>query len=147
MTILRGHFAMMLVVAVPDGLEPAALEEALSVPARALDLVITVRAIEELPDEVAAGTDDGDRWIVSVHGADRPGIVHRVSRLLADAGVNIVDLTTRVIGDADRPVYAMVLEVSLPAGLAPQELEGRLEALAGELGVTCNLHPDEADIL
>ena len=46
-----------------------------------------------------------------------PGSSHRFVTLLADAQVNITDLATRVIGQPDEPVYAMVLEVMLPAGL------------------------------
>ena len=143
MTILRGHFAMMLVVAAPDGLAQQALESALAGPASDFELVVAVRAID---DDVPM-SPTGDAWTVSVYGADRPGIVHRVASLLADNGVNIVDLTTRVIGDASRPVYAMILEVTLPAGADASALQERLADLAADLGVECSLHPSEADIL
>ena len=67
--------------------------------------------------------------------------------LLADGHVNIVDLSTRVIGDPDRPVYAMILEVTLPSSADAGALEKRLADLAADLGVECSLHPSEADIL
>ena len=143
MTILRGHFAMMLVVAAPEGLAQEALEDALSGPAADFDLVVAVRAID---DDVPA-SPDGDAWTVSVYGADRPGIVNRVASLLADSAVNIVDLSTRVIGDASRPVYAMILEVTLPAAGDATALQASLASLASDLGVECSLHPSEADIL
>jgi glycine cleavage system transcriptional repressor len=143
MTILRGHFAMMLVVAAPDGLDQAGLESALSRPAADYDLVVAVRAID---DDVPT-SPDGDAWTVSVYGADRPGIVHRVASSLAERGVNIVDLSTRVIGDADRPVYAMILEVTLPPGTDGADVQRHLSELAADLGVDCSLHPSEADIL
>ncbi len=143
MSILRGHFAMMLVVAGPAGLDGDTLERALADVARALDLVVAVRAID---DEVPP-SPRGEAWSVAVYGSDRPGIVHRVASLLADAGVNIVDLDTRVIGPPDRPVYAMVLDVSLPSGMAGEELEAALNGLARELGVECSVHRSEADIL
>lgn len=143
MTILRGHFAMMLVVAAPDGLGQAVLETALAGPAADFELVVAVRAID---DDVPV-SPEGESWTVSVYGADRPGIVHRVASLLAGNAVNIVDLTTRVIGDAARPVYAMILEVTLPAGGDAAALETRLADLAADLGVECSLHPSEADIL
>jgi hypothetical protein len=66
---------------------------------------------------------------------------------IADNGVNIVDLSTRVIGDAARPVYAMILEVTFPAATDPGVLQTRLAELAADLGVECSLHPSEADIL
>jgi glycine cleavage system transcriptional repressor len=143
MTILRGHFAMMLVVAAPEGLAQKALEAALAGPATAFELVVAVRAI----DDDVPSSPEGDSWTVSVYGADRPGIVHRVASLLADNAVNIVDLTTRVIGDADRPVYAMILEVTLPNGADATAVQALLAELAADLGVECSLHPSEADIL
>ena len=143
MTILGGQFAMMLVVAGPDGVDAATLEKALSVPAADLDLVVHVREVGDgVPDAM-----EGDAWSVAVYGADRPGIVHRFTSLLADKGVNVVDLTTRVIGEPDRPVYAMILELALPPGVDGDDLTGRLARLAGELGVECSAHPSEADIL
>lgn len=143
MTILRGQFAMMLVVDAPSGVGAAELQDALGAPASDLGLVVTVRPAAEPGDEEL----DTGRWTVSVHGADRPGIVHGVAALLAERSVNIVDLSTRVVGGPDRALYTMVLEVTLPAGSDPAELERALEGKAAELGVTCRLHPSEADIL
>jgi glycine cleavage system transcriptional repressor len=143
MTILRGHFAMMLVVEVPAAETAEALEAALAATGAELDLVVAVRPI----DDAVPASPAGDPWTVSVYGADRPGIVHRVTALLADAGLNIVDLTTRVIGDPDRPVYAMVLDVTVPPGHDTTGLTADLASLGAELGVECSLHPADADIL
>ena len=143
MTILRGQFAMMLVVDAPAGVGTAEREEALAAPAADLDLVVTVRPAAE-PGEEAPETS---RWTVSVHGADHPGIVHGVASLLAERSVNIVDLSTRVVGAPSRALYTMVLEVTLPPGADPAQLQRDLEAEAADLGVTCRLHPSEADIL
>jgi glycine cleavage system transcriptional repressor len=143
MTILRGQFAMMLVVDAPAGVGAAELQAALARPAADLDLVVTVRSAAE-PPEIEP---DFESWTVSVYGADHPGIVHGVAALLAEREVNIVDLSTRVVGTSENPVYTMVLEVTLPPDGDPQQLQADLEAKAGELGVTCRLHPSEADIL
>jgi glycine cleavage system transcriptional repressor len=144
MTILRGQFAMMLVVDAPAGVGAGELEDALAGPAAELDLVVTVRPA----DEPAPGTGpDTVLWTVSVHGADHPGIVHGIASLLADRNVNIVDLSTRVIGTPEEPVYTMFLEVTLPPAGDPHQLEADLAAEAADLGVTCRLHPSEADIL
>jgi glycine cleavage system transcriptional repressor len=143
MSILRGHFSMMLIIDGPDTLSAEGLEEALAGPARQLDLVVAVRRI----DDDVPSSPAGERWELSVYGCDRPGIVNRVTTLLAGEGINIVDLSTRVIGDAGRPVYAMLLELTLPPGVDPDALDERLGRLAAELGVDWSLHPAEADIL
>jgi glycine cleavage system transcriptional repressor len=137
---------MMLVVDAPPGVGAAELEQALAAPAADLDLVVSVRVAAE-PAEGAEGARDEGSWTVSVYGADHPGIVHGMASMLARRSVNIVDLSTRVVGSPESPVYTMVLDFTLPPGTDPGELERALEATAGELGVTCRLHPSEADIL
>ena len=145
MTNVGGQFAMMLVVDAPAGVGAAELEAALTGPAGSLDLVVAVRPVEEPvgPDPF----DESGSWTVSVYGADHPGIVHGIAELLAGEGVNISDLSTRVIGAPERPVYAMVLEVSLPPGADPEALRTRLAETAGRLGVDATLHNSDADIL
>ena len=142
MTILRGHFAMMLVVSGAAGTAPADLEARLAPVAGRLDLQVSVRVVA---DEVTAPASKGERWSAAVYGADRPGLVARVSEALAARDVNIVDLETRVIGEPD-PVYAMHFELQVPAGTASQ-VEADLRTVARELGVEVSMRPNEADIL
>lgn len=142
MTILAGRFAMVLIVAVPDEVDVASVEQALAVPARELGLDVRVHATTGSPT-----VPDGERRHVSVYGADRPGIVHRFAQLLAEHGVNITDLATRVIGDAAHPVYAMLLDVVVPTSVDGDELDRRLREVAADLGVECSIQPGDADIL
>ena len=143
MSILRGHFAMMLVVAAPDSVDAGAMERALTSAADRFDLVVAVRTIDDGVPESPTGLP----YSLSVYGADRPGIVHRVAVALADLGVNVVDLATRMIGGAERPVYAMLLDVTLPDGVAAEVVEARLDEVCGDLGVEWSLHPADADVL
>jgi glycine cleavage system transcriptional repressor len=143
MSILRGHFAMMLLVAAPESLTADQLEAALGATAGDFDLVLAVRAI----DDTVPIPLQGETWTVSVYGADRPGIVHEVTRVLAEAGANVVDLTTRVIGEEDRPLYAMLLDVTLPPGVDGTTVQAALDQLAASLGVDCSMHPADADVL
>jgi glycine cleavage system transcriptional repressor len=147
MSILRGHFAMVLIVDAPDALEAASLEAAIVATSATDDLVVAVRTVHAgAGGAPAAWAPEGERWTVVVYGADHPGIVHGIATALADLDVNIVDLTTRVTGE-DKPIYAMVMEVALSGRITGAELDARLAATASGLGVECTLHPSEADIL
>ncbi|HUF32741.1 MAG TPA: ACT domain-containing protein [Acidimicrobiales bacterium] len=143
MTILGGHFAMMLVVEVPDEEGADALEAALVDAVAPLGLTVVVRPI----DDAGSARATGSPWAVSVYGADQPGIVHRVTQLLADRGANVADLSTRVVGPAGAPAYVMLLEVVLPDDVDPDELGDELRRVAGDLGVEVHLRPDDADVL
>ncbi|MFI7596799.1 glycine cleavage system protein R [Actinoplanes sp. NPDC049681] len=132
MTRLRGHFAMTLICTGPSAGDVEKALEPLS------GLLATVRAVE--PEAESGG--GGEPYLVSVHGADRLGIVAAVTRVVAGAGGNITDLTTRLTG----PLYVLVAEVELPAGAA-EDLAGRLAVAAEELGVDVTLRRAESDVL
>ena len=53
--------------------------------------------------------------MITVYGADHPGIVRSVSAVLAGHGANITDLQTRLTGEGDSALYVMFLEVELRA--------------------------------
>ena len=143
MTVLSRHFAMVTLAQGPDDLDAPTLEAALREAPSCGDLTVAVRDAGEGASVVA----EGEPYIVSVYGADRPGIVYGISSVLAEAGVNITDVNTRVIGEEDESVYAMLLEVTLPRDLDPKELDAPLQAKATELGVDASVHPAGAEIL
>ncbi len=135
MTRLRGHFAMTLVCTGPA---VEAVEAALAPLAADGRLLTTVRAVQPEVDAAAAG----DPYLVSVHGADRLGIVAAVTRVVAAAGGNITDLTTRLSGS----LYVLLAEVDVPPGVAG-ELAKRLSEAAAGLGVDVTLRPADPDLL
>jgi len=145
MTILQGYFAILLVVSGGDSVDVGALETSLAPVAERFDLQLSVRPLEVAP---GTGPDVGTvPWTISVHGADRTGIVHGVTAALEQVGGNVVDLATHLVGPADEPVYVMTLRVSLPAGPDPEGAAQQVRAAADALGVTCSVHPDDADTL
>ena len=72
---------------------------------------------------------------MSVYGADRPGIVYRVTQELALRNINIMDLSTKLVGSPAEPVYVMMLEAAVPDGQTPEDVERLLENLKNELQV------------
>ena len=137
MTRLRGHFAMTLVCAGDADREH--VEGALAPMAAGSGLVLTVR--ELVPE--AEPTPTGGHYVLSLHGADRPGIVAAVTRVLADAGGNITDLTTRLAGD----LYVLVAEVDLPSTVDIETVTSRLDEAARAVGVEATLRPVDTDLL
>ena len=70
---------------------------------------------------------------VTVYGADRSGIVAQVTSVLAEAGLNIIDLDTDVGGSADKPLYIMTMEGTANNGIEP--LQQALETLDADIDV------------
>ncbi len=137
MTILRGHFAMMLICAGPA--TPPEVEKALEPLTADGSLQVTAREVPPEPDVGSTGVP----YVLTVHGGDRPGIVSAVTRELAAAGGNITDLTTRLTGS----LYVLVAEVELPSDVEVDALTERLVATGESLGVGVSLRPQETDVL
>lgn len=55
--------------------------------------------------------------LVTVHGADRAGIVADVTSALVEAGFNVLDLRSDVGGTADAPIYILQIEGEARRGL------------------------------
>ena len=140
-TILRGHFAMMLVVDAPADVGGDLLRESLAAAAEPLGVHVTVSDVE-------AGTPDRPTatHVLSVYGADHPGIVASFSGLIAAKGVNVTDLACRLTG-GDRPIYSMVAEVTLPEGLDAVELAQEIDETAAKVGVDATFAPIEVETL
>jgi glycine cleavage system transcriptional repressor len=132
MTRLRGHFTMTLICTGPTAEQAETALEPLA------GVVTTVRRIE--PEDGTAG--GGEPYLVSVHGADRLGIVSAVTRLVVAGGGNITDLSTRLANT----LYVLIAEVDLPAGSA-DVLAEQLAVAASELGVEVTLRRAESEIL
>jgi len=137
MTLLRGHFAMMLVC--QGSAADAEIEQALAPLTADGSLTVTVREVPAEHVEASTGTS----WVLSVHGGDRPGIVSAVVGVIAEVGGNITDLTTRLAGD----LYLLVAEVDLPGGTDVPSVEGELARVAADLGVGVTLRAAETDEL
>jgi glycine cleavage system transcriptional repressor len=136
MTLLRGHFAMTLICS-----GDASEDDVVAALRPLIDdgLLATVRAV---PPEPSAGTG-GEPYTLIVHGADRLGIVAALTRVIAEFGGNITDLTTRLSGS----LYLLSAEIDLPSIVDIDDLVSELDQAAESLGVDVSLRSAEADVL
>jgi glycine cleavage system transcriptional repressor len=137
MTILRGHFAMVLVASADA--EPGAVEAALAPLGADGRLQVAVRAVPQEAPVPALGST----YLLSVHGADRPGIVSAVTGVVAEAGGNITDLSTRLSGG----LYVLLAEVDLATSVDPEQLGRDLVAVGSGLGIEVSLRVLDQDLL
>ncbi len=138
MTLLRGHFAMLLLVRTAAGVDGVRL--ALAALTAEGKLTVDVR---EVPDAEPAPAAVGRPFVLSVHGADRPGIVGALTGVVAAGGGNVTDLSTRLVGD----LYVLLAEVTVPEATDDVALAAALRATADELGVDVSLRPLDTDDL
>lgn len=133
MGLLNGRFSMMLVVEVPGNLRAQRFADDLEKAARGLGLdAIHAEYVGEAVEAAPA------THVVTVYGADHPGIVASVTHALAECGASVTDLQTRLAG----ALYVMTLEVSGGAGA-----EDALREVAATQDVEVSVRPIDADVL
>lgn len=133
MTLLYGHFAMILVV---DAAEITAEE-----------LESSIRSATELNDLTISFSHDIDpptfsgepvsRYVFHLTVHDSPGIVARVSGILSDFGANVVDCATRKSTNSD--LFTMILDVDVVESTEDAVVEA-LDRLAGEFSGDVMFH-------
>src|SRR4030067_1123506 len=141
-TILSGQFAMILVVWHEKLQTAAELDASFDEVRRRMGLLVTVHSLKA-EEVVREKSFSGRPHLISVYGADRPGIVYSVARELAARKINITDLNSQVDGSKERPVYVMVLEVDIPEAVDMKELNAVFDRVKKELGVSISVRPIE----
>jgi glycine cleavage system transcriptional repressor len=120
---LGGNFTIMMMV---SGLNDGdALNARIEPVARRLGLQVHLDPIHGVLHQHRV-----PNYQVRVNGADRAGIVARVTGALAACGFNILDLESDVVGTEQSPVYIMTIQGYAEAAL--ETLEQALEALKSE---------------
>jgi glycine cleavage system transcriptional repressor len=138
MTRLHDIFTTMLSAELPEGKTTDDCRHALEAASRETGVVVTVQTVR--PDPVHGDAPD---HLITVYGADRPGIVYGVAGHLAARGVNITDMDTRRTGSPEAPVYVMLLEVH--AG--DVDLDTDLDDLRRSLGIDITVQRLDAEAL
>ena len=144
MTRLEGEFAIMLIFSTPARLTAERLCAAFEPLGKRLRLATHLKSLSR---GEARAPRRGRPYLISVYGADRTGLVFRVSEALARSKVNITDVHTHRSAGKGPSLYLMLLEVELPPHLAEAAMERRLQQLAKRLGVEISLRPSEAAVL
>ncbi len=130
MTVLRGRFTMMLIVELEDsGL--SSLKAALAELEQRTGLTVQSQVLSE--DEATHIPEEPD-CVITVSGADKPGIVFAVTDAMAELGISVADVSTRARGE----VYMMALEAVVGDKL--NALQAKLTDVSDKLSVSIEVH-------
>ncbi len=142
MTVLRGRFTMMMIVemAQKDGL--GALKATLSELEQRTGLTVQSQILADTEAEHIPQEPD---CVITVNGADKPGIVFAVTDAMATLGVSIVDVSTRSRASGSGYLYMMALEAV--AGDALAKLKTKLKKVSLDLAVSIEVHELDDDVM
>ncbi len=132
-TVLYGHFTLIMIISLPNPVEPADLIAAVRGPADRAELDVVSRVFD--PTAADEAELRGERFVITAFGQDTPGVLHRFSQYLAGKDINIVDL----YGDRTGGDFVLISEVDIPAKMDTVMLQADLEEMGQEMGFTTRL--------
>ncbi|MDD3065781.1 MAG: hypothetical protein PHI20_01665 [Endomicrobiaceae bacterium] len=135
MTLLSGQFAMILLIAYPKTADVSKIKSKLKAVFNNLGLHSSVNEIDDNTKNIKTYGD----YVISLYGADKPGIVYNISKYLSDNNVNITDVQTSVVGVKDK-VYIMLIEIQLPSGFKIENLKSAMKDLAAKIMVDISIN-------
>src|SRR5215467_5250405 len=144
MTILGSEFAVLLLL---TG-EGSDIAQRLSAACKRLEwekrLTVFFRPLEAEPIPYRASAH-ARRFALQVVGADKAGIVAKLSRCLANHRINIAQMQTqsRREPESGAPIFTVQMAMDVPRDVDEQVLRERLEGVARELCVDVTLEPLE----
>ena len=131
MAILGGEFTLMILVTGPAE-SLTSVEKELNDAAEELELTVQCRRTHVGNEGGEDAHESRLSYCLNIVSMDHPGIVHRVTNLLAQQGVNVATLDTH-LGHAPTtgtPVFSLNMEIQAPTQISFEELQKRLELLA-----------------
>ncbi len=138
MTRLNNEFAVMLIVSTEEEISEDTLKEKFSNVEKEKNLLINIRKI---PEEIYREKEErGEVYNIIVYGGDKPGIVYKVAKLLADRNINISDLRTEKTPD----IYVLIAQVEFPENLNLEDLQQEIEKLKDELNIDISIEKVES---
>ena len=145
MTRLEGEFTVMLIFSSSAAMSEERLLKAFSPLQRRLGLVVHLKPLTK--GEALAPKKRGASCLISVYGADKPGIVYHMSEALSRAGANIIDVHTHRSTGRGASLYLTLLETELPRRRSMESLDAAMKQVAKRLGVEVSVRPSEPAIL
>jgi glycine cleavage system transcriptional repressor len=134
MAILGGEFALLMLV--------AGSEEAVSAVEKTLGPLGDELGLRLMSKRTGRGSPrDFLPYRISVSGFDRPGIVSRVSEILARRGVNVASLESHLAYAplSGTPMFVLEAELQVPSEVALAELRRELAAQCDEENLDLSL--------
>ncbi len=134
---LGSEFGILLIYSSPRRYSLSSATALFKAAAKKFSLAVNVKPLSK--KEAAFRPAKKGMYLVSLHGADRPGLVYQLTACLAKSKFNVTDLMTHRTDAGTKPGYVLFVEGELPS--SPAQLEKELAALAKKLSTKIQIRP------
>ncbi|MGD2173833.1 MAG: ACT domain-containing protein [Candidatus Brocadiaceae bacterium] len=131
-TVMQGYFTIIVTVHFDEEVNPDALARAVRESGSPGELEVSVK--ERTVMQPKPVVRDAERFILTITGPDRKGIIHRITTFLASRNVNLEDLYAYSEGEG----FVLIAQLQVPTGMPIERLQMDVEGLwsPGEMRVS-----------
>jgi glycine cleavage system transcriptional repressor len=134
-TVLNEYFTIILIADFPERVTAEHLRKQVENAAPPGEFSVMVRPYETTRVSSPFLSSGANQYVLSATGLDRKGIIHRISRTLADRDINILDIATYLKGDQ----FVLVAQIVVPPDVDVRCLQDKLSAIATSHSISINL--------
>lgn len=145
MIMLRRTFSMIMLLSNEGKFNEVKFEKDLAVFMNKNSMTVDIREVSE--KEMREYKPAGESYMISISGADKPGIVKTMTEILYKNGANITGLETKSSEKVKPHAYYMFLEVDLPKNKNIVKLEAALKTAGKKIGVHVAVNRVENSVL
>jgi len=132
-TVLQGYFTIIITARFADAVTPARLAAAVAEKGARDELGVLVK--ERNLDAARLVVPDAERFVLTITGPDRKGIINRISSYLSSRNINIEDLYAVV----ERGSFLLIAQLQVPKGLDIERAQLDVQDLWPEFDVRVSL--------
>lgn len=132
-TVIHGYFTVILTVTFDNSCSQEQIREAVQNNFAPGEVSVVIRPYVDTPPP--AQTARSERYILTLTGKDRPGILKMVTGYLADSHINIEDYYFTIQGED----VTHIGELSVPADTDIKQLQKELQFLVSSIGLVATL--------
>ncbi|MBI1912603.1 MAG: ACT domain-containing protein [Deltaproteobacteria bacterium] len=137
MTVIEDSFAIILIISTPSAKKRDSLIKDLKKIEKAFNFDIIVKELGKRVEHLLQPNS-----LITLHGVDRPGVLFKISDLLSQSGISIIELETKTIPAKDgSTLFVMVIEAHAASTEDLKGFKNSLRATCKELGVDVNCKP------
>lgn len=123
-TVMRGYFTIILTVSFEDRRELDEIRRSIECLGRRGELSVSIQE-RDLGAGAQRAQIEGEEFVLTIMGRDRPGIVSRISGYLASRSINIMDLFATTEGER----FVLIGQLVVPREQDVRQIQIDLEGL------------------
>jgi predicted amino acid-binding ACT domain protein len=145
MMMLRKTFSVIMLLSCEKKINEPGFYKDITSFMNSFQMAVDIREVGE--KDMAEPPESKNRYMISISGADKAGIVNEFTSILFKAGANITDLETKSSEKVKPHAYYMLLETEFSSLAAAKKAQKSIASAAKKMKVHASINKVETEVL